>query len=253
MHNSKREISNTGLLIRIDDIAENMNWEIMSKCEKLFEKFNIKPLIGVIPNNKDKELAGYPKINNFWDKVRGWQSSGWEIAMHGFTHIYDSSTNKKDFFGYGGKSEFFGHPLELQKKRVNNGLKIFKNENISIRSFFAPNHTYDLNTFEALRQNGITNVIDGYGLFPYNEFGLNFVPQLFYKEKLLPFGIQSTQMHLNYMDENKFLKFENFIVKNSSKIITLNEALTKLNNGKISRMTRFSVKVILKSLRALKS
>ena len=74
MHNSKREISNTGLLIRIDDIAENMNWEIMSKCEKLFEKFNIKPLIGVIPNNKDKELAGYPKINNFWDKVRGWQS-----------------------------------------------------------------------------------------------------------------------------------------------------------------------------------
>ena len=96
-------------------------------------------------------------------------------------------------------------------------------------------------------------MIDGYGLFPYNEFGLNFVPQLFYKEKLLPFGIQSTQMHLNYMDENKFLKFENFIVKNSSKIITLNEALTKLNNGKISRITRFSVKVILKSLRALKS
>ena len=29
---------NTGILIRLDDIAENMNWDLMKKTELLFEK-----------------------------------------------------------------------------------------------------------------------------------------------------------------------------------------------------------------------
>ena len=53
--------SNTGLLIRMDDVAEHMNWQDMSKCESLFDKYNIKPLLGVIPNNRDKELYVYEK------------------------------------------------------------------------------------------------------------------------------------------------------------------------------------------------
>ena len=34
-------LNNTGLLIRIDDIAENMNWANMDKCESLFDKYSI--------------------------------------------------------------------------------------------------------------------------------------------------------------------------------------------------------------------
>ena len=50
---------NTGILIRIDDIAENMNWNLMKQTEDLFEKHSIKPVLGVIPNNKDKDLEKY--------------------------------------------------------------------------------------------------------------------------------------------------------------------------------------------------
>ena len=53
------------ILIRFDDVAQNMNWDLMSKCESLFDKFNIKPVMGVIPNNKDEELLNYPKRENF--------------------------------------------------------------------------------------------------------------------------------------------------------------------------------------------
>ena len=42
---------NTGILIRLDDIAENMNWRLMERSELLFDKFKIKPVLGVIPNN----------------------------------------------------------------------------------------------------------------------------------------------------------------------------------------------------------
>ena len=41
---------NTGLLLRFDDVASNMNWKFMDKCEALFEEMNIKPLVGVIPD-----------------------------------------------------------------------------------------------------------------------------------------------------------------------------------------------------------
>ena len=45
-----------------------------------------------------------------------------------------------------------------------------------MKSFFAPNHTYDLNTFLALKDNGIKVIIDGYGLFPYFEKNLIYSP-----------------------------------------------------------------------------
>ena len=61
---------NTGILIRLDDIAENMNWDLMEKSESLFEKYEIKPVLGVIPNNKDKELLSYPKADNFWQDLK---------------------------------------------------------------------------------------------------------------------------------------------------------------------------------------
>ena len=70
---------------------------------------------------------------------------------------------------------FYGHSLIEQSKRINNGLKIFSKNNINIRSFFAPNHTYDYNTFNALKNNGINYVIDGYEL-SLQKKGLTFVP-----------------------------------------------------------------------------
>ena len=90
---------NRGILIRIDDIAENMNWELMEKCENLFDKYKIKPVLGIIPNNHDPELLNWPKEKNFWQKVRSWQNKGWEISMHGYSHIYETETNKKDHSG----------------------------------------------------------------------------------------------------------------------------------------------------------
>ena len=55
-----------GLLLRFDDIAQNMNWKFMNKCEVMFDKNNIKPLVGVIPNNKDPELLNYEKEEKFF-------------------------------------------------------------------------------------------------------------------------------------------------------------------------------------------
>ncbi len=249
----KKYIANyTGFIVRLDDVAENQNWELMDKCEILFDKYNIKPILGIIPNNKDQELLNYPIKNDFWNKVRNWKDKGWEIAMHGYSHNYSVSTNKKDFFGYGGKSEFFGLSYDLQFEKIKKGLLKFKNEGLEIQTFFAPNHTYDTTTFKALHDNGIKYIIDGYGLFPYFEKNLVFFPQLFYKEIFLPFGIQSSQIHINYWDEIMFKKFETFIEKNHRKIIRFDEARKKINNSFFSKILNILVKITLKTIRYIR-
>ncbi len=233
------------ILIRFDDIAENMNWHLMSRCEKLFDKLDIKPVMGVIPDNKDKDLLIYPKKENFWNVVKNWQSKGWEIAMHGYNHIYDKDTEKKDFFKYGGKSEFFGHTLINQSNKIKKGLEIFEKNNIKIRTFFSPNHTYDLNTFEALKSSGINEVIDGYGLKPYIENNIKFIPQLFYKPIFLPFGLQTTQIHLNYWGDKEFDKFYDLISKNYKKIISYDEALKFISNNTSDKILNKIIKSLL--------
>lgn len=233
------------ILIRFDDIAENMNWHLMNKCEALFDELNIKPVMGVIPNNKDSELLSYPKNDNFWRIVANWQTKGWEISMHGYNHIYDQETNKNDFFKYGGKSEFFGHSLENQLSKIKKGLEIFNKKKIKIRSFFSPNHTYDHNTFKALKLSGINQIIDGYGLKPYLENDIKFIPQLFYKPFFLPFGLQTTQIHLNYWSEKDFNNFSKLIKKHSNKVVSYDEALRLTSDNLRDKIFNFFIKKIL--------
>ena len=251
MFNSIKKITSkyTGLLIRMDDITECMNWKLMDKCEKLFDKHNIKPLLGVIPINQDPELLKFPKNNSFWERVLDWKNKGWEITMHGCNHLYTQKSNKKDIFNYGGDSEFFGLDYFTQFNKIKTGLDKFKSKQISIRSFFAPNHIYDKNTLRALKQSNIKIIIDGYGLFPFFKEEILFIPQLFYKEIILPFGIQSTQVHLNEWKDENFEMFRIFIEKNKNKIINL-DYIIKITKPNISqKLINFSVEKTLKTLR----
>ena len=242
----------TGFLIRLDDIAENMDWDMMEKATDLFDKFNIKPILGIIPNNKDPELLNYPKKNiEFWDQVRAWKQKGWEIAMHGNNHVYDKICSKTDYLGLGGSSEFCDHPYEEQYKKLKEGLEKFNSENIKIKIFFAPNHTFDKNTILALKKCGINQILDGYGLMPYEENGMQFVPQLFYKLYTVPFGVQTFQIHLNYFKQKDFEEFEKFIKSNLKKIITYEQAISKLTNNLQHKIIRMVSKKALQLKRSI--
>ena len=80
---------------------------------------------------------------------------------------------------------------------------------------------------------------------PFTKNDIKFIPQLFYKLHALPFGIQSTQIHLNYWDEKDFNNFEKFIEKNLSKIINYDQAIKKTNNNLFYKFINLSIKKIL--------
>lgn len=215
----------TRYIFRLDDIAPNMNWKMMDRVKILFNDYKIKPIIGVIPKNEDSELKSYPLCTfNFWSEIKNLKKLGWEIAMHGYEHLYINQNKKNDYMGYGGNTEFVNLSFDDQLEKLKLGLEIFKNQNLDIKVFFAPNHTFDYNTIEACRSLGFKSIIDGYGIVPYRENEIIFIPQLFYTLFTLPFGIQTMQLHLNYFSEEDYLNLEKFVKKNKNKIISYDQA-----------------------------
>jgi predicted deacetylase len=237
-----------GYLIRFDDIAPNMNWEGYFRVKRLFQEFEVRPLLGVIPKNRDPELISIPQYRtDFWDEIRKVQSDGWEIAMHGYQHVYDSFG--EDLLGMRTRSEFAGHDLHTQHTRLKHAKAIFDRERVKVDVFFAPSHTFDENTLDALKLIGITSISDGYSLFPLNDHGILFVPQLVGRPVAFPFGVYTSCHHLNYFRESDFLMLERFVRRNHSRILTYSQALELVEDGLWNRSAGELFKIVLRTKR----
>ena len=85
------------ITVRLDDITPDMDWERFLKFKALLDRYQVKPLIGVVPDNRDenlvkKELSAEEKklSEGFWEYIKALKEDGWVIAMHGFRHIYST-------------------------------------------------------------------------------------------------------------------------------------------------------------------
>ena len=57
------------IAVRMDDITPDMDWERFLWFEELFEQYNVKPLIGIVPLNQDKNLHREDERKDFWEYV----------------------------------------------------------------------------------------------------------------------------------------------------------------------------------------
>ena len=53
------------ITIRMDDITPDMDFEKFTRFKTILDKHGIKPLIGVVPDNKDKKLQKNPPRADF--------------------------------------------------------------------------------------------------------------------------------------------------------------------------------------------
>jgi hypothetical protein len=66
---------------------------------------------------------------------------------------------------------------------------------------------------------------------------------------MLPFGAQSTQVHLNYWEKDDYNNFKKFILKNNNKIINFDKCIKMINNNFLSKVINFSTEVAIKGIR----
>src|ERR1051326_9565196 len=79
---------NKQFLLRFDDICPTMRWDMWSEIEKRLIQYDIKPILAVVPDNRDPVLQVDRPRRDFWVRVRRWQEQGWTIALHGYQHLY---------------------------------------------------------------------------------------------------------------------------------------------------------------------
>lgn len=198
------------LYIRLDDITPDMNWEKFDIIRGIFEKYDVKPIIGVVPDNRDKTLSVNPAREDFWEIVCELQKLGWLIAQHGYQHTY--VTKDAGLLGINPFSEFAGLPFCEQKEKILKGQEILHKHGVCAKMFMAPGHTYDKNTLKALKELGFTAVTDGYSNAPYHYMGLDFIPCTLARPKL-PDQVDTLCLHINNMRQDDFEELDRFIGK----------------------------------------
>ena len=187
----------TRFILRLDDICPTMNWRIWRLLERDLCELNIKPLMAVIPDNRDRDLmVSAAGGDDFWNGVRSWQKRGWTIGLHGYQHRY--LTNMAGMYGRAARSEFAGLPYEIQEIKLRNAIRIFREQQVSPEVWVAPAHSFDATTVSILSKLGVRIISDGYAIYPYQDAeGVTWIPQQFGKFRKLPFGVWTICCHFN--------------------------------------------------------
>lgn len=218
------------IAVRMDDITPGMDWEKFRAFKELLDEGQIKPLIGVVPYNRDenlnrtkenhcreqigsmlKELGesldGEDTEQMFWRYIQLLQKEGWWVALHGWQHLY--TQKKGGVFPLNQFSEFAGVPYEKQRQMIREGKQKLESYGVQTDMFMAPAHSFDKNTLKALKEEGFDKVTDGFGSSPYVRQGLRFYPISFRLESSLKKkkGTTTLVVHTNTMEEKDLSRY----------------------------------------------
>lgn len=224
-------------IIRLDDACPSMDTVKWNRMEEMLEKHNITPIVGIIPDNKDP-LFNYGYDNEFWEKCIRWQEKKWTIAIHGLNHSL--FTHKPEGYfqkSHSTNSEWAGIPFEKQYDMLLTGMDILKTKGIFPSCFFAPCHTYDINTVKAIKiyneDNRPLYISDGYALRPYKKNDVWFLPSLFDSpHKIGGNGYYTFVFHPNNMSVLTFDKLEEFLNGNDSSFVNADQVMMNYMNQK---------------------
>jgi predicted deacetylase len=213
------------IAIRMDDITPDMDWAKFLRFKELCDSYQVKPLIGVVPDNQDTMLQIDDKRADFWKYVLRLQADGWTIAQHGVYHVY--TTNKMGCFPLNRLSEFAGLPYDKQYEMLSYGKNILEQNDIKTDIFMAPAHSFDRNTLKALKNIGFAKLTDGFGDMPYKSKGMTFYPISYKQSSSLKKekGYTTFVVHSNTMNDKDFARYEKLFKENSDKLISYSELL----------------------------
>lgn len=238
------------IVFRLDDICPRMNYEKFKRFQHIFDRYDVKPIIGVVPDNQDDNLNPCEALPEFWDVMRQLKNRGWTVAMHGHTHVY--TTKEPGLFHRAAQSEFAGLPYDRQLDKIKKGIEILKAQGLETDLFMAPSNTVDSNTMKALRNTGFRYITIGGTDAPYDWHGLTIVPCRETKPKRL-WGLSTVCFHPNTAPEKIFVLTEKFLENNHQYVIDFPRAsqLAKLSLAAAMRqekLYRFIQNKVIKNI-----
>jgi predicted deacetylase len=211
-------------LIRFDDVCPGMNWPVWRDVEQILVAADIKPVLAVVPSNEDAKLNVCAPEERFWDIVRAWQEREWTIGLHGYQHRY--VTKDAGLVGLNTRSEFAGVPAPEQAEKIKAAVEIFRRESVRPEVWIAPAHSFDDATVEALRDQGIRAISDGFYLSPHRDTReMLWIPQQIWSLRYRPFGLWTVCYHVNEWKADDVRRFELDVALYRSRITSIKNVL----------------------------
>jgi peptidoglycan/xylan/chitin deacetylase (PgdA/CDA1 family) len=199
-----------------------MDWGVWDDIEPILIEGGIRPILAVIPDNRDKTLHFGEHADNFWHRVATWQARGWTIGLHGYQHRY--ITRNPGLVGPLQQSEFAGVPLPEQHVMLRSAAAIFRQHKIEPEVWIAPGHSFDTNTLVVLKQLGIRTISDGLSLFPYlDDEGMLWIPQQLGKFRSMPLGVWTVCIHLDEDPQSHVPRLRRMIQEHGSQFTNVAE------------------------------
>jgi predicted deacetylase len=211
-------------LLRLDDICPTMNWKVWNRIEAALLAHDIRPIVAVVPDNQDPKLVVGPRANDFWERVRQWQSRKWSIAMHGYQHRYVN--NNGGILKLSNKSEFAGLPKCEQERKLRAGVAKFQEMGVCANAWVAPSHSFDETTVQLLPEVGIRIISDGLSVLPFEgENNVIWIPQQLWDFQRRNHGVWTICFHFNEWNDAMCDRFCEQIEAFRPNIKTLDEVV----------------------------
>jgi peptidoglycan/xylan/chitin deacetylase (PgdA/CDA1 family) len=188
----------------------------------MLDRYRVKPIVAVVPDNMDRELQLGPPRNDFWSKVRNWKEKGWAIGVHGYQHLY--VTKHSGILRLNRRSEFAGLIYDEQLRKLRRAIEIFRREQTAPDVWVAPSHSFDWNTVRVLNELGIRVISDGLSPLPHRDStGMLWIPQQLWRFRNMPPGIWTVCFHHNHWGEAELKSFRVSIERYSSRMTSVPE------------------------------
>lgn len=235
-------------LLRFDDICPAMNWAVWDQVERILAEAGVRPLLAVVPDNRDPHLNVAAPDPAFWNKVRAWKQRGWAIGLHGFQHRYTSSS--AGIIGRNRYSEFAGLTEREQRRKLEAALAIFSEQGIQPDAWIAPAHSFDHTTVRLLVELGVDCISDGYSLHPFVcRQGLLWIPQQLGRFLPLPLGDWTVCLHTNFWSAQDICELRTAVAHFRERITCLDQ----LRDRYTSRQRDWADYLFLNCFRAVRS
>ena len=213
-------------LLRFDDLCPTMARGRLERFLPLIQEFGIRPILAVVPDNKDPDLIRDEADPEFWARMRVLEAAGATIAVHGYQHICRS--RGKGLIPLRRNTEFVGVSLDTQRWWIEQGLETLRAEGLKPTMWVAPRHGFDRNTLIALRSGGVRLLSDGFARAPFVRGGVTWIPQQLWAPVEKSRGLWTICIHTNTARESFPAELRAFLMKHAGQFTSIERVVAEL-------------------------
>jgi hypothetical protein len=223
-------------LLRVDDLCPTVNREPWMRLAVLIEKHHLKPILAIVPDNRDPGLRVSRPDESFWEQMRAMQHAGAAIALHGYQHKVQSLG--RSLVPLHRESEFAGVSESVRREWIRAGLEILRAQRLSATMWVAPRHGFDRHTLNALHAEGIDVLSDGLARRPFLRAGITWIPQQLWappgpKAEKRP-GLWTICLHPNTISGGRFDAFAAFVREHAAQFNSVDAALAQFPPSRLT-------------------